>query len=223
MINIVRIVNPGTPLIFIPRRFFTLLSLKRTFNFMANQLISYLEFFRPINDNDKALIAKAFETRSFIEGEYLFYPDHICRELFFVCKGILKIIVQNEKGNAVTHYFLKEIQFCTILKSFNSGTKAAEGIQAACNVEVLAISKSRLLDLYVKLPYLKGLIDQITQQALLDKVELRNSYLGHDSTARYKLFMMQQADVAMRVPLSDVASYLGITQQSLSRIRKNIR
>jgi len=197
--------------------------LKRNFIFMANQLISYLEFFRPINDDDKALIAKAFEARSFTEGEYLFYPDHICKELFFVCKGILKIIVQNEKGNEVTHYFLKESQFCTILKSFNNETKAAEGIRAACNAEVLAITKSRLLYLYEKLPYLKSLIDQITQQALLDKVELRNSYLGHDSTARYKLFIMQHADVAMRVPLSDVASYLGITQQSLSRIRKNIR
>ena len=158
-----------------------------------------------------------------IKGDYLFYPNHICRELFFVCKGILRIIVQNENGNEVTHYFLKESQFCTILKSFNNETRGAEGIQAACNAEVLAISKSRLLDLYGKLPYLKSLIDQITQQALLDKVELRNSYLGHNSTARYKLFIMQQADVAMRVPLSDVASYLGITQQSLRRIRKNIR
>ncbi|MDB5026190.1 MAG: Crp/Fnr family transcriptional regulator [Mucilaginibacter sp.] len=190
---------------------------------MANQLVSYLEFFQSINDDDKVLITKAFESRSFTEGNHLFYPDHICKELFFICKGILRIVVQNEKGNEVIHYFLKENQFCTILKSFNNQTKAAEGIQAACNVEVLAISKPKLLDLYERLPYLKGLLDQITQQALLDKIELRNSYLGLDSTARYKLFIMQQADVAMRVPLSDVASYLGITQQSLSRIRKNIR
>src|ERR1700709_1462591 len=112
---------------------------------MANQLISYLEFFRPINEDDKALIAKAFETRAFTEGDYLFYPDHICKELFFVCDGILRIIVQNEKGVQVTHFFLKENQFCTILKSFNNQTKTAEGIQAACNVEVLAISRARLL------------------------------------------------------------------------------
>ena len=115
-----------TPLVFIPCRIFLhFYHGNKKFNFMANQLISYLEFFRPINDDDKSLIVKAFETRSFTEGDYLFYPDHICKELFFVCKGILRIIVQNEKGNEVTHYFLKENQFCTILKSFNSGTKAA--------------------------------------------------------------------------------------------------
>jgi CRP/FNR family transcriptional regulator, anaerobic regulatory protein len=190
---------------------------------MANQLIAYLEFFHAISEEEKVLISTAFERRLLTEGDYLFYPDHICKELFFICNGILRIIVQNEKGTQVTHFFLKENQFCTILKSFNNQTKAAEGIQAACDVEVLAISKVRLLVLYEKVPYLKSLIDQITQQALLDKVELRNSYLGLDSTARYKLFIMQQANVAMRIPLSDVASYLGITQQSLSRIRKNIR
>ena len=189
---------------------------------MANQLISYLEFFQPISNDDKALIAKAFETRAFTGDDCLFILI-IFVKLFFICHGILRIIVQNEKGVQVTHFFLKENQFCTILKSFNNQTKATEGIQAACDVEVLAISKAKLLVLYERLPYLKSLIDQITHQALLDKIELRNSYPGLDSTARYKLFIMQQANVAMRVPLSDVASYLGITPQSLSRIRKNIR
>jgi CRP-like cAMP-binding protein len=88
---------------------------------------------------------------------------------------------------------------------------------------VLAISRTKLLALYEQLPYLKTLIDQITQRALLEKIQVRNAYLGQDSASRYKLFMMRQADIALRVPLNDVASYLGITPQSLSRIRRNIR
>ena len=190
---------------------------------MTSQLITYLEFFHSISEEDKEEIAKSFQPRTLVEGDYLLHPNHICRELFFIKEGILRIIVQNEKGNPITYFFLKENQFCTILKSFNNQTITAEGIQAACDVEVLAINRVELLGLYERLPYLKNLIDEITQRALLDKIELKNSYLGHDSTARYKLFIMQQADIAMRVSLSDVASYLGITQQSLSRIRRNIR
>ena len=190
---------------------------------MTNELIAYLESFQPIDEHDKVLITNSFEKRSLSEGDFLFYPDHICKELFFICNGILKIIVQNEKGNGIIHFFLKENQFCTILKSFNEQIVATEGIQTACRAEVLAISKTKLFILYGKLPYLKTLIDQITQQALLDKINLRNSYLGHDSTTRYKLFTTQQADVATRISLNDTASYLGITQQSLSRIRKNRR
>jgi len=190
---------------------------------MANELTTFLKLFRDISADDEALIASAMERRNYREGEYLFRADTICREMNFICNGVLRIMVLNEQGNEVTYFFLKENQFCTILNSFNNNTVAHESISAACDVEVLVFSKPALTKLYTQLPYLKPLIDQITQQALLDKIDLKNSYLGHDSTTRYKMFIMRQPDIALRVPLSDVASYLGITPQSLSRIRKNIR
>jgi CRP-like cAMP-binding protein len=69
---------------------------------------------------------------------------------------------------------------------------------------------------------LKSLIDEINQQRLLEKIKTRNAYLGLDSAARYRLFLNTQADIALRVSLTDIASYLGITPQSLSRIRKDL-
>src|SRR5258708_34674550 len=105
----------------------------------------------------------------------------------------------NEKGVDVTHFFSKENQLCTILHSFNNQAPAHERIQAACDAEVLAITKSRLLDLYRELAYMKGLIDQITQQRLLDKIHTRNAYLGEDSASRYKLFRMHQPEIALHV------------------------
>ncbi|MFZ4928039.1 Crp/Fnr family transcriptional regulator [Chryseobacterium sp. Mn2064] len=189
---------------------------------MQNQLINYLESFTPIDEKDKLYIEEVFERRFFKEGDYLLYPNHICRELFFVCKGVSRITVLKEKGNTVTNFFFKENQFCTILKSFTHQTEAIEGIQAACDLEVLSISREKLLLLHKTLPYIGKIIDQIIQQAVLDKVELRNSYLGLDSTSRYQLFLKQQPEVAKLVSLNSIASYLGITQQSLSRIRKNI-
>jgi CRP/FNR family transcriptional regulator, anaerobic regulatory protein len=189
----------------------------------ANPLISHLERLMAISDEDGALITATFKAKSLKDGDYLLRPNSMCKELFFICTGIVRIIVKLDDQTEVTHFFLKENQFCTILRSFNEGTIAAEGIQAACDTEVMYISKTELFSLYKKIPYLEGLIDKITQQTLLDKIELRNRYLGKDSTDRYKLFIIEQADIATRVALSDIASYLGITQQSLSRIRKNIR
>jgi CRP-like cAMP-binding protein len=190
---------------------------------MPNALVSFLKLFHDIPAGDEALILSATETRIYKEGDYLFHADNICREMYFVCNGVLRIMVLNEHGNQVTYFFLKENQFCTILNSFNNNTPAHESISAACDVEVLVFSRASLNKLYTQLPYLKALIDQITQQALLDKIDLKNGYLGYDSTTRYQMFLMRQPEIAMRVPLSDVASYLGITPQSLSRIRKNIR
>jgi CRP/FNR family transcriptional regulator, anaerobic regulatory protein len=189
---------------------------------MANSLITFLQLFRDLSADDQVLITEAAESRIYKEGDYLFRANKICKELFFICNGILRIMVINDKGNEVTHFFLRENQFCTILNSFNNRIIAKESIQAACDIEVLALKRDILDNLYLQLPYLKPLIDQIVQQALLDKIDIRNSYLGEDATTRYKMFMMRQPEIALRVPLSDIASYLEITPQSLSRIRKNM-
>ena len=89
--------------------------------------------------------------------------------MFFIVKGVLRIMAVNDAGKEVTHFFLKENQFCTILNSFNSQVPANESIQAACDAEVLVISRHRLDILYEQLPYLKSLITTVTQQTLLDK------------------------------------------------------
>jgi len=190
---------------------------------MPNALISFLKQYHPIPADDEPIIAAAAEYRAYKEGDYLFKSGKVCREMFFVCKGILRIVVDNENGNEVTHFFIRENKFCSILNSFNNLVIANENIQAACDAEVWAISRAKLDKLYTQLPYLKPLINQITHQALLDKIAVRNAYLGQDSTTRYKTFMANQPEIASKVPLSDIASYLGITPQSLSRIRKNIR
>jgi hypothetical protein len=54
------------------------------------------------------------------------------------------------------------------------------------------------------------------------KIQLRNQYLGKGAAARYQKFLLRQPEVALRVSLRDVASYLGIMQQSLSRIRRQL-
>jgi len=76
--------------------------------------------------------------------------------------------------------------------------------------------------LYEKLPFVKVMIEETIQATLLEKINIRNRYLGLDSAAKYRLFLTTQSDIALKISLSDIASYLGITSQSLSRIRRNI-
>jgi CRP-like cAMP-binding protein len=188
---------------------------------MYQPFLNFLQLYRHIPAHDETVIAEALEYREVKEGEVLLTTGDYAREMFFIGKGVLKITSVNEKGTVVTHFFLKENQFCTILHSFNNNVPAHENIIAATDAQLVVFNREKLFGLYNTLPYFKELIHSITQQALLNKIQLRNSYLGEDATSRYHNFLMNQSDVALRVALSDVASYLGITQQSLSRIRKN--
>ncbi|MDJ1491516.1 Crp/Fnr family transcriptional regulator [Cytophagaceae bacterium DM2B3-1] len=186
------------------------------------ELIQYLESYKPISKEDESLIAGAFERLEFKEGTMLSAVNQFCKKLYFICNGILRIVSVSEKGNDITHFFLKENYFCTITNSFNNQIVAQEGIQAATDVEVLAIGKEELSELYLQVPHIKEVIQKVMQETLLQKVQVRNTYQGLDATSRYKLFLMLQPEVAARVPLGYIASYLDITQQSLSRIRKNL-
>ncbi|MDO3626490.1 Crp/Fnr family transcriptional regulator [Mucilaginibacter sp. BT774] len=190
---------------------------------MIDSLINFLRLFKNIPQADAEIIESELSFRKVAEDEVLFEEGHICREMFFICKGVLRIVAQNDKGNRMTYFFLKENQFCSILNSFNNNIPSLEGIEAACEAELVVLKKQKLYNLYEKLPYLKELITGITTQSLLEKINVRNSYLGEDAATRYRHFLMRQPDIALRVSLSDIASYLGITQQSLSRIRKNMR
>ncbi|WP_106529613.1 Crp/Fnr family transcriptional regulator [Chitinophaga niastensis] len=189
----------------------------------STPLINFLRLFRLIPPRDAEIITAATELRQFHQGDELLREGKVCREIFFICKGVLRIVNQNEKGDGITHFFLKENQFCSIQDSFNNGTPAKESILASCDAEVITLERNKLKALYTQLPYLENLIDNILQQALLERIAIVSVCLKKDATTRYRNFLSNQPDVALRVPLSDVASYLGITQQSLSRIRKNIR
>jgi len=189
---------------------------------MQNPLVTYLSLIESFTDEDMDRIAEAFLPRSYKEGETLFQAGRIANDLFFICRGVVKITTIKAHGDEVTQFFLKENQFCTILNSFTNRIPAEENIVAACDLSVLAVSHPRLMALYVDVPHLQAVIDRFTHQGLLEKIRVRNAYHGEDATARYQLFVLRQPDIALRVPLKDIASYLDITPQSLSRIRKNI-
>jgi CRP-like cAMP-binding protein len=186
-------------------------------------LFDFFQLFRNIPDAEKEIICAHITFRKVEEGTVLLDAGKRAKELFFISKGILKIVGINEKGNPVTMFFVKENHLCTILNSLLNDVAAAESILTACDAELIVFSKSALEQLYNTLPYFRELIGNITRQALLNKIQVRNAYLGEDATTRYQKFLLMQPDIALRVTLSDIASYLGITQQSLSRIRKHIR
>ncbi|MBS1567457.1 MAG: Crp/Fnr family transcriptional regulator [Bacteroidetes bacterium] len=183
----------------------------------------FLNAFREVPPADFDIISQHMHARTIKSGDVLLEPGKTAKELFFVISGILKITSVSEKGKEVVQFFVKSNKFCTILYSFNGAVISNEGIATATDARVLAISRSQLLTLYQKIPYLKNMIDSITQKTLLDKIQARNVLMGEDATVRYHKFLTQHPDIMQQVQLSDIASYLGITQQSLSRIRRNIK
>lgn len=187
----------------------------------AGSFHDYLQLLHPVTAADWELLSASLSTRTVKEGTVLLAEGKVAKEIFFISKGVLRLVKHSDEGEDITLFFLKEYRCATVLDSFSQQTPATYRLEAACEAELTVMHREQLLRLYENIPYLQSLITTINQRVLMEKIETRNEYTGLDATQRYRHFMQQEPDIAARVPLSTIASFLGITQQSLSRIRKN--
>jgi CRP-like cAMP-binding protein len=190
---------------------------------MVTPLLARLQQVGSVPAADHDLLVQAWQPRSVAVGESLLVAGAVCQEWYFVEQGVLRLVTEPLRGPALTHFFVPEHQFCTVLASFESQLPADKSIQAVTAARVLVLSKARLAVLEQQLPYFANLLARLIQQGLLAKLHLRQAYLGQDAAARYQTLLRHQPDVAYRVPQHMLASYLQITPQSLSRLRKTQR
>lgn len=161
-------------------------------------------------------------TRTLKKGEHLLEAGQKCDYLYFVLKGILRLYYLDLNGNQMTHWFSRENAIITSPFSFFKNEENILYLEALEDTEVLLITASQL-----------KYINQNVEQA---QYKLRKLYAEfamafsrrimdiHTKTAeeRYLKLLNNHPYLFQRAKLSHIASYLGITQQSLSRIRKNI-
>jgi CRP-like cAMP-binding protein len=187
---------------------------------MSKELINLLLQYRHITAEEQSEILRSFQQKTLKAGDRLIKAGSVARHLFFIETGILKITIPHPKEKDMVYYFMKDRQFMTFLYSMYGNIPAQQNLEAACSSEVYFISYHDLLRLYEKLPFLKALIDEIAQLTMAQMVNAKNLYMTGEALDKYKLFMREERTVAVRVALADVASYLGMTPQSLSRIRR---
>lgn len=189
---------------------------------MLLSLSAALQAVGPVPMADAQEFVAAWESRPVAEGEFLFRGGRICEEVFFVQEGVLRIVARSPQGKEITHSFRQAGHLCTLLASFEQQVPTPLRIQAACAARVLAIGKARLDQLCQQLPAVADRFRQLCQQQLLEKLQVHRAYLGLDAATRYQTFLACQPGIAGRVPQRLIASYLGITPQSLSRLRRAV-
>lgn len=186
-------------------------------------LIEYILQFGNLNKQQIELIkSKAIEIEV-RKDEYLSEAGKIPRQVGFVLEGIFRFCYYNNKGEEITNYFIDENHFVTDYQNFEANMTASEYLQAVTNCKVLVFSRQDWDDLLNTIIGWDKIVVKIVQKCLIEKIDRRSPLVSEDASTRYLSFLEKFPALANRVPLSYIASYLGITQQSLSRIRKNIR
>ncbi len=162
-----------------------------------------------------------FKKEKFKKGEYLSREGQVCTKLMIVESGILRSFY-NKDAEQLTTYFNIEGTIATALRSYLKEVPAHENIQALTDVELFYIEKKDMNKLYDEIPSWNK-IGRLLMEILYVKMEERSISLQHDSAKeRYINFLTEFPNVVNRIPLQYIASFLGITPETLSRIRKSI-
>ena len=184
------------------------------------ELIEYILQFGHLNKQQIELISskrteiKLHKDENFVEAGSTF------DQVVFILDGILRIYYYNKKGDEITKYFIDENH---LFSNPYKEEPLSEYIQAVTDCKLIVFSQKDWNDLSDTIIGWDNIVNKIFQKGMREKLERRSTLVTEDATTRYLTFLEKFPSLSNRVPLSYIASYLGITQQSLSRIRKNIR
>lgn len=176
----------------------------------------------PLTASEATLVENAFTTVHISKGEQWISEGTICNQVAFVQKGKLRVFYNDDAGNEVTCYFVTPGNFISSFTSFLTNTPTTENISAIENTHLLTISKNELEQLSEELPKLH-IWRRVIAENLFITMEKRTAMLqSQTASERYERMLKENPDILLSVPLQYTASFLGITPQHFSRLRKKV-
>lgn len=181
-------------------------------------LLDQIKTIYPISvESEKALIEICKEV-SFHKGKDVQAIGHSCKTIYFVNKGCVRIYYFKE-DNDITESFEFENAFVARAESLFTGNPSKKGIQAIEDCTLIAIDSNKLFELFNSHHDLERLFRKIIESSYVNTVNRIESLQFNTAEERYFNLLKDHPNVLKRVPLKLIASYLGITPVSLSRIR----
>ncbi|TDN37079.1 Crp/Fnr family transcriptional regulator [Hymenobacter sp. UV11] len=180
-------------------------------------LLLQVAAFRP---QQLALISSQAEEKHYPAGAYFAEASRVAREIGFVVSGILRVCYFDKDGRDLTKYLIEEGHFVVDLPSYQYHLPSAEYIQAVTEVQLLVFKASRWQALGQTITNWSKAESILITRALLAKVDRLSPLVQQDARTKYEVFLTLFPSLANRIPLTYLASYIGVTPQSLSRIRK---
>lgn len=180
--------------------------------------VSKIAAFCPLSKEAQAFLTAHTKTFQFKKGELVLEAGKPCEYLYSISKGMMRGYYFNE-SKEITNWIANEDDFSTSFYSFISKENSYETIEALENTTTEALSRKDLESLYTNFPETEQAGRLVLENYYL-RLEERVIYIQFKTAKeRYEHFYETRRDILKRAPLGCIASYLGITQETLSRIR----
>jgi CRP-like cAMP-binding protein len=172
-----------------------------------------------MDSNEKLYYSTLLSIQHFKKGDFLLTAGDVCRNVFFINKGLCRTFFQNSKGEENTFHFTLENGFVTDYESFLAKQPAYFSIQAVEPVEAVVMSNHTVHDGYQNLRNGEMLGRLLAERYLFIFTNKVRDIYTEDAITRYKKMNLTYPSILQRVPQHMIASYLNITPVHLSRLK----
>jgi len=176
----------------------------------------------PLPDTSKLTIKECITETEYPKGHILLRANKVETSIYFIKKGIVRAYA-NSADNEITFWFGKEGDTVISMKSYVANQKGYEDIELLEECKLYELKIKTLQKLFDVDIFIANWGRRFAEQELIKTEERLISRQFRTATERYKELLKESPDLIQRVQLGHIASYLGITQVSLSRIRAEIK
>ena len=186
----------------------------------VNIKIALFEFI-DLTESEWLVFSESFIVKHYKKGEYLLKADDLCDYVGFVDKGFFTFFYLIEGVQHIRGFFFPN-EFISNYSCFLLENKSKFNIQALEDSSVTLIHRDALFRLYEKLPKVQELSRNIVENLYIEVSEKYESFFLKTAEERYLELINSRPTIIQRIPQYMIASYLGITPEGLSRIRKRL-
>lgn len=183
----------------------------------------YVLQFGNLNQQQIDLITSKATELQLRKDEFYWEAGKVVKQIGFLTNGVIRVFYYNNKGEEITRYFIDENHLILSGNTIDEVFTPSEYLAAVTDCKLIIFSKKDWKEISETIIGWDIILQKIIAKYHREKIARRSELVSQDATTRYLDFIENFPTLVNRVPLSFIASYLGITQSSLSRIRKNIR
>jgi CRP-like cAMP-binding protein len=189
---------------------------------MIGRLQAHIESRLGSNTDQLDTVLEQFRHISVKRNTILLREGEVCKNVYFVAKGCLQVYVYDSEMNETTRDIILENNWCSELMSFGSGMPATENIRAVEPSELLAIDRKGFDLMVSTVPQFDKIYKQILEASYANSVYRLNSFVSLTALERIKWLMEYRPTLMTRLPSKLIASYLGISQETFSRLKTKL-
>jgi CRP/FNR family transcriptional regulator, anaerobic regulatory protein len=185
-------------------------------------LLEYFNRLIPLNQEERELVRSKFHAHLFLKKQFVLQHGAVCEYFDFVVRGCLRLFKVDEKGVYHILQFATENYWMLDLTSFHKRTKSVLNIDALEDTVVLRITYDDLIDLYVRAPKFDRIFRVLLENHFMQQQERIGQLFSSTAEERYQSFLETYPHLQNRLSQVQIAAYLGVTPEFLSRIRSRM-